>query len=91
MPPQSQKHQTVEEDYLFDSEIIFVHDSNAHILKHNALAEKALAYTVPDAIEITWKATFASQPGLIYLHLITNDLESAKTTDIKRNSKCLIA
>jgi len=111
MPPLSQTHQNVEahpeqptratkgrfnpEDYVFDAEIIFVHDSNgskvkADILKHNASAQKALAYTIPDAIEIMSKATFSSQPRFIYLHLITNDLESAKPSDIREKFRELL-
>lgn len=69
-------------DYVFNSEVIFVHDSNgekvrADILHHRTSVQKVLAYTVPEAIEIFSRATFASVPRKIMLHIITNDVEIA--------------
>lgn len=75
------------EDYVFDCEILYVHDSNgvavrADILQHNAITQKVLAYTIPEAIAIIERATFASIPRKIVLDLGTNDVEYDKSPAI---------
>ena len=70
------------EDYVIDAEVVVFHDSNgyklkADILNHKTSVQKVLAYTVPEAIAIMSRATFASIPRKILLHLGTNDVETA--------------
>ena len=66
-------------DYVFNSQVLFVHDSNGHrvkgeILQFNTVVQKVLAYTILEAIGIFKRATFHSIPKKIILHLMTTNI-----------------